>query len=793
MSNSEEKFVPSAQGEQEEIISSSNSVSTTTEYLEDEKADYSTSDTDASTVVAAIEFKKDDYANIMTFGEHTKEEYEALPSLTIRVAVLGIVISAVVSTINIFFGVRFPSVSISGLVGELVAYPLGKFWERFVPTKWYLIFPAYHFSDKSGFYWAKVFINPGKFNRKEHTLIYIFINLSISTGLLFKLVYELIFYFNYNINVGGMFMFNLITYLFSWGLAMVMRQVCVYPTSQVWPATLGPSALLETFHSVDKPSTLLHQVIDPTSWKVSRFGIFSYTFCASFVAYWFYDLIFPFLTYIGAFISWIKPDSAVLGQVFGLKGGLAMIPVTFAWPQITNISNPLLTPVWSLVNIYGSFVFWGLIILPALYYSNKWQTAHLPMMSNGIYNTNGTSYLVNKVVNNKTLALSMNKYEKYSPVMAPIGMILQICLQIGSFAAMMVLFFDRFYDDVYMTYKRLLKNRKKHHPSPNLADLHWSFGCVSLCLGLILGCVFFAHWDDIMPIKGFIVSILIGFIIIIPVAMIEGKSSFSLNMQGFLELVGANWFKGRPLAVTYFYNSSFGFIQHFTHTMQGIKVSIYSHVDMRSTMIVLFAAGVWGSLLSSFVPYWISHHVKGICTADNKYNLTCKGIKTMYTSNILWGLFGHHIFGPNGRYNIVLWFFLVGAMVSVVCILIKRFRPNNKFFKDYFSPVLFMGGASDLPTSTGINYHSWFIVGMIFNYFIHNKHKGWWKRYNLVSAVGLDCGLAIAVIIVYFAVQYPGGVDSYKWWGTEVSSSSCDSKGCTYKPPSGIKKPSGLW
>ena len=105
MSNSEEKFVPSAQGEQEEIISSSNSVSTTTEYLEDEKADYSTSDTDASTVVAAIEFKKDDYANIMTFGEHTKEEYEALPSLTIRVAVLGIVISAVVSTINIFFGV----------------------------------------------------------------------------------------------------------------------------------------------------------------------------------------------------------------------------------------------------------------------------------------------------------------------------------------------------------------------------------------------------------------------------------------------------------------------------------------------------------------------------------------------------------------------------------------------------------------------------------------------------------------------------------------------------------------
>lgn len=739
-----------------------------------------------------FEFHKDDYSNIMTFGEYTKEEYEALPALTIRVAVLSIVISAVLSTIDVFFGVRFPSVSISALVGEMVAYPLGKFWEKVVPTSWFIVLPAINIQTKR-FFWAKIHINPGKFNRKEHTLIFVFVNLSISTGLLFKLVYELIFYFQYKIHLGGMFLFNLVTYMFSWGLAMLMRPVCVYPAAQVWPEILGSSALLETFHSTDNAQALLNEVIGSHSWTKSRFAVFCYTFTGSFVAYWIYDLIFPFLTYLGAFISWIRPNSAVLGQVFGFQGGLSMVPITFSWPEIANISNPLLTPVWSLVNIYGSFVFWGLIILPALYYSNHWQTAHMPMLSNGIFNTNGTSYAVAKVINSDTFSLSLEKYEKYSQVMAPIGMILQVSLQIGAFSAMMILFFDRFYEDVYMTYKNLMIERKKHHPSPNLNDLHWSFGAASIILGIVLGCIFFGIWSDIMPIKGFIVSIIIGMIIIIPTAMIEGKSSFSLNMQGFLELVGANWFKGRPLAVTYFYVSSFGFIQHFMHTMQGIKLCIYSHVDMRSTMIVLFAAGIWGSLLSSCVPYWISYHVKGICTADNKYNLTCKGIKSTYTSNILWGLFGHHIFGPNGRYNIVLWFFLVGALVGLVCITIRRLRPNNKLFKDYFSPVLFMGGASDLPTSTGINYHSWFIVGIIFNYFVHKKHNGWWKRYNLVSAVGLDCGVAIAVIVVYFAVQYPGGVKNYSWWATNVANNSCDAKGCTYKSPSAIKKPSGKW
>ena len=139
MSSSEEKPVESVKYEGSEINNSSNSISSKSDVLVDEKNEYSTSDSDTSSVLTTVEFKKDDYANIMTFGEHTKEEYEALPSLTIRVAVLGIVISAVVSTINIFFGVRFPSVSISGLVGELVAYPLGKFWERVVPLSWYLI------------------------------------------------------------------------------------------------------------------------------------------------------------------------------------------------------------------------------------------------------------------------------------------------------------------------------------------------------------------------------------------------------------------------------------------------------------------------------------------------------------------------------------------------------------------------------------------------------------------------------------------------------------------------------
>ena len=78
MSSSEEKQVESVKYEGSEINNSSNSISSKSDVLVDEKNEYSTSDSDTSSVLTTVEFKKDDYANIMTFGEHTKEEYEAL-------------------------------------------------------------------------------------------------------------------------------------------------------------------------------------------------------------------------------------------------------------------------------------------------------------------------------------------------------------------------------------------------------------------------------------------------------------------------------------------------------------------------------------------------------------------------------------------------------------------------------------------------------------------------------------------------------------------------------------------
>lgn len=65
-----------------------------------------------------------------------------------------------------------------------------------------------------------------------------------------------------------------------------------------------------------------------TTWKISRYAFFSLVFCISFCWYWFPDFIFPALSYF-AFPCWIAPKNTVVNQLFGMKSGMGLLPLTF--------------------------------------------------------------------------------------------------------------------------------------------------------------------------------------------------------------------------------------------------------------------------------------------------------------------------------------------------------------------------------------------------------------------------------------------------------------------------------
>jgi hypothetical protein len=51
----------------------------------------------------------------------------------------------------------------------------------------------------------------------------------------------------------------------------------------------------------------------------------------------------------------------------------------------------------------------------------------------------------------------------------------------------------------------------------------------------------------------------------------------------------------------------------------------------------------------------------------------------------------------------------------------------------------------------------------------------------MTLSAALDSGLAFAVLVVFFFLIYPGWVDGFKWWGTEIYKQGCDWIACPYK------------
>lgn len=70
-------------------------------------------------------------------------------------------------------------------------------------------------------------------------------------------------------------------------------------------------------------------------------------------------------------------------------------------------------------NILAAVVFWIWIITPALYYSNTWLSAYLPLQSNSIFDNTAKVYNVSRVINAKNgFTFDEAKFAAYSDVRA---------------------------------------------------------------------------------------------------------------------------------------------------------------------------------------------------------------------------------------------------------------------------------------------------------------------------------------------------------------------------------------
>jgi OPT family oligopeptide transporter len=273
--------------------------------------------------------------------------------------------------------------------------------------------------------------------------------------------------------------------------------------------------------------------------------------------------------------------------------------------------------------------------------------------------------------------------------------------------------------------------------------------------------------------------LLITSVFFIPVGIIMAVTNQHSSLYLICQLLCGIVFPGRPVAnmifVTYSYISSAQGIKFSS----DLKLGHYMKIPPRILFSVQMVATLVSSLTQIGVLNWMFSYIPGICTPQALNGFNCPIARVHFNGSILWGVVGpQRFFGPGGLYRPLVWAFLIGAAAPLTAWILGR-RSKKNFWRKVNFPILF-GSLSWIPPATGLNFSTWALVCFAFNYVIRRRRTAWWEKYAMTLSAALDSGLAFAVLVVFFCLIYPGWVDGFKWWGTEIYKQGCDWIACPY-------------
>ncbi|SCU89503.1 LANO_0D05204g1_1 [Lachancea nothofagi CBS 11611] len=656
--------------------------------------------------------------------------------------------------VNQFFSLRYPSLSINFLVAQVVCYPIGKVLALL--PQWDC--PRVPFFN----------LNPGPFTKKEHAVVTIAVALTSSTAYAMNILIAQTNFYNMDLNAGYQILLVWTTQMLGYGAAGLSRRWVVSPASCVWPQTLISVSLFDSLHntSIDKSAT--------NGWTMSRYKFFMIIFGGSFVWYWVPGFLFKGLSYFNVVLWGPKTrHNFVVNTIFGVESGLGALPITFDYTQVSQAmaGSVFATPYWVSANTCVSVVIFFIIILPILYFTNTWYAKYMPVISSSTFDNTQKTYNVNKILN-PDYSINMEKYIAYSPLFVPFSYLLSYAL---NFAAVIAVFV---HCGLYHGKDMWKKMRNKNHGgldihmriyTKNYKDCPEWWYVVLQVIMVGLGFATVCGFDSGLPAWGFVVALLVSLVNFVPQGLLEAVTNQHVGLNIITELICGYMLPLNPRANVLF--KLYGFIvqRHGLDMSRDLKLALYMKISPR----LIFAIQIYASLISGLVNVgiqeWMRSNIKGLCSSDQPDGFTCPNGRAIFNASIIWSM-PQFLFSPGRIYNPLMWFFLIGLIVPFIVFGLQKLFKRNTFLKFVHTPVFFTG-PGNIPPSTPYNYTLFFAMSFALNT-IRKRWPLWYGKYNFVMGAGVETGVALAVVIIFLAVQYPGG--SLSWWGNSVYKNTYD-------------------
>jgi OPT family small oligopeptide transporter len=672
---------------------------------------------------------------------------EQLPANTIRAWVIGLTLTIFGSGVNTLFSIRNPSIGLGSIVAQLIAFAAGKAWYRIMPDRQFKTF---------GFTWN---LNPGPFNYKEHSVILVMANVSFGTAYATDIILAQEMFYKQKFGLAFQLLLVITSQSLGYGIAGLLRKFLVYPAAMIWPSNLVQVTLMHAMHekNVDPDPTILGGMMSRWKW----WGII---FACSFFYYFIPGFLMQFLS-IFAFMTWIYPNRPVINQLFGGTTGLSLIPITFDWTQVIGFTGNPMIPPWhaignTLIGVLTFYIFGGM----ALHYGGAWYAKYLPISDSGIYDNMGKNYNVTRVANTAELTLNEAAYKEYSPLFLSTTFAISYGLSFATIASLVVYTWIHYRHQIMAQFKKAhveeqdvhMKMMLKYPETPN----SWYAGVFVLMIALSF--VVVLKWPTEFAWWAFLIAIAFSTIMTLPIGIIEAITNQQIGLNVITEFIMGYMQPGKPLALMMF--KTYGYItaSQALGFVGDLKFGHYMKIPPRT----MFTAQVVATILSCFIQVFVLNfsmsNIKDVCQITQKQHFTCPGAKVFFSASVIWGLLGpQRIFSPGQVYAALLIGFPLGALLPIVLYYAtKRWPRSNVRFA--MAPVI-LGGGGSIPPASPLNYLTWGVVGFIFQKVIRERNFRWWSRLNYLTASGLDTGLAICTLFIFFAFTL-NNIDGPKWW-----------------------------
>ncbi|KAL0692025.1 hypothetical protein Bca4012_059205 [Brassica carinata] len=670
----------------------------------------------------------------------TNTDDHTLPVWTFRMWFLGLISCALLSFLNQFFSYRTEPLVITQITVQVATLPIGHFLAKVLPKTRFGI---------PGFGSTRFSLNPGPFNMKEHVLISIFANAGSAFGsgsaYAVGIVTIIKAFYHKNISFIAGWLLIITTQVLGYGWAGLLRKYVVEPAHMWWPSTLVQVSLF-------------------------RFGWYVVP-----------GYLFTTLTSI-SWICWAFPRSVTAQQIGSGMRGLGLGAFTLDWTAVASfLFSPLISPFFAIANVFIGYVLLIYIVLPVAYWGlDSYNATRFPIFSSHLFTSVGQTYDIPAIVNDK-FELDLAKYEQQGRINLSTFFAVTYGLGFATIASTLThvaLFYGREITERFrVSYKgkedvhtRLMK-RYKDIPS------WWFYSMLAATLLISLALCIFLNDQVQMPWWGLVFASAMAFIFTLPISIITATTNQTPGLNIITEYAMGIIYPGRPIANVCFKVYGYMSMAQAVSFLNDFKLGHYMKIPPRSMFLVQFIGTILAGTINITVAWWQLNTITNICQEEllpPNSPWTCPGDRVFFDASVIWGLVGpKRIFGSQGNYAAMNWFFLGGAIGPVIVWLCHKAFPKHSWIPLVNLPVL-LGATAMMPPATAVNYNSWILVGTIFNLFVFRYRKSWWQRYNYVLSAAMDAGVAFMAVLLYFSVGMED--KSLDWWGTQGE--HCDLARC---------------